>query len=190
MKPVDANHWLASQDAAGVVVTRHFATLGQRQLHYRRAGSGPPVLLLHQTPTSSAELLPLLRQIALRCTALAPDMPGYGASDPLPDTPLTVTALADNVASFMDELGIETAAVYGYHTGASVANCLARRHPRRVIVTLTLARALKATQDGFGSDQAFHPHFSSILELSIQIAKNACSTAMSSDAVAQKLNGP
>jgi pimeloyl-ACP methyl ester carboxylesterase len=105
-----------------------------RQVHYRRAGAGPPVLLLHQTPTSSAELIPLMQRLSSTCTVLAPDMPGYGASDPLGQDGLSVPALADNVAAFMDALGLRRAGVYGYHTGASVACSLSSRHPQRVSV--------------------------------------------------------
>jgi pimeloyl-ACP methyl ester carboxylesterase len=117
-------------------VSRHFATLGDTQVHYRRAGSGPVVLLLHQSPSSSAELLPLMQRLAGEFTAIAPDMPGYGASDPCPGVSLSIEFLADRVAAFMDELGIGSAAVYGFHTGASVALSLARRHPRRLTLAI------------------------------------------------------
>lgn len=117
-------------------VSRHFATIGLRQVHYRRAGDGPPVLLLHQTPTSSAELLPLLEHLAPRFTVLAPDMPGYGVSDPLPEPLLSMEALVKNLVHFMDVLGIEAAGLYGFHTGASLATAFARRHPRRVAVAI------------------------------------------------------
>jgi pimeloyl-ACP methyl ester carboxylesterase len=117
-------------------VSRHFATLGLRQVHYRRAGGGPPVLLLHQTPASSAELLPLLEHLAPRFTVLAPDMPGYGVSDPLPGAELSMDALVENLAAFMDVLKIDTAGLYGFHTGASLATAFARRHPGRVAVAI------------------------------------------------------
>jgi pimeloyl-ACP methyl ester carboxylesterase len=117
-------------------ISRHFATVGARQIHYRRAGDGPPVLLLHQTPTSSAELVPLLERLAPRCTVFAPDMPGYGVSDPLTDAPLSMDALVENLAAFMDVLGIDAAGLYGFHTGASLATAFARRHPRRVAVAI------------------------------------------------------
>jgi len=113
-------------------VSRHFATLGETQVHYRRAGSGPAVLLLHQSPASSAELVPLMQRLAERFTTIAPDMPGYGASDPCDGANVCIEFLADRVAALMDELGVATAAVYGLHTGASVALSLARRHPRRL----------------------------------------------------------
>lgn len=116
-------------------VSRHFATVGQAQVHYRRTGTGPAVLLLHQSPASSAEFVALMRRLAGRFTVIAPDMPGYGASDAGAGVAVTIEWLADRTVAFMDAIGIGTAAVYGLHTGASIALSLARRHPRR----LTLA---------------------------------------------------
>jgi len=117
-------------------VSRHFATVGETQVHYRRAGSGPALLLLHQSPASSAEFLPLTQQLPEGCTLIAPDFPGYGASDPFPVAGLRIETLADHIAAFLDELKIETAAVYGFHTGASVALSLARRHRQRITVAI------------------------------------------------------
>jgi pimeloyl-ACP methyl ester carboxylesterase len=105
-------------------------------VHYRRAGRGPAVLLLHQSPASSAELTPLMHRLSGRFTAIAPDMPGYGASDPCVGVNGSIEFLADRTAALMDELGIDTAAVYGLHTGASVALSLARRHPRRLTLVI------------------------------------------------------
>jgi len=99
-------------------------------------GSGPAVLLLHQSPSSSAELEPLMLQLAGHFTAIAPDLPGYGASDPPAAGRMSIEGLADGIAAFMDELGLATAAVYGFHTGASVAVALARRHPQRLNVAI------------------------------------------------------
>ncbi len=47
---------------SGSVITRHFATItkgrwGARQVHYRRVGSGPLVILFHQSPLSSHDML-------------------------------------------------------------------------------------------------------------------------------------
>jgi pimeloyl-ACP methyl ester carboxylesterase len=115
-------------------VARYFATIGQRQVHYRRAGKGAPVVLLHQSPASSEELLPLIEHLAQRFAVVAPDMPGYGASDPL--TPLTMEALVENLAAFVDALAMPAFALYGLHTGASLAIAFARRHPRRVLAVV------------------------------------------------------
>ncbi len=116
------------------LVRRAFATLGERQVHYRLAGDGPPVLLLHQSPASSAELEPLMRQLAPRFCVIAPDTPGYGHSDPLgpADAQLGIDAYADALAALLDALGLQRAALFGSHTGAIIATRFAARHPGRV----------------------------------------------------------
>ncbi|MEQ9444061.1 MAG: alpha/beta fold hydrolase [Rhodospirillaceae bacterium] len=116
-------------------ITRHMATIrGERQVHYRRAGSGPPVILLHQSPNSSQEYIPLIEDLANDYTVIAPDTPGNGLSDPLElDSPV-MTDYAQNVADLMDVLGIEKCPVYGFHTGAVCSLELAWRHPEKLTV--------------------------------------------------------
>ena len=68
-----------------VRITRHIATINnERQVHYRRAGSGSPIILLHQSPKSSEEYIPLINELSDQYTVFAPDTPGNGLSDPLP----------------------------------------------------------------------------------------------------------
>lgn len=122
-----------------IPITRHFATVkGERQVHYRRAGSGPPVLLLHQSPTSSREYIPLIREIAARgFTVFSPDTPGNGLSDPFPgDDWKPMEGFADGVVNLLDELGIGKAPVYGFHTGGVCALALGLRHPERFTVAI------------------------------------------------------
>jgi pimeloyl-ACP methyl ester carboxylesterase len=120
-------------------ITRHFATVkGERQVHYRRAGSGPPVILLHQSPTSSREYIPLIQEIAAKgFTVFSPDTPGNGMSEPFPgDEWKDMGGFADGVVNLMDELGIQKAPVYGFHTGGVCALALCLRHPERVTVAI------------------------------------------------------
>jgi pimeloyl-ACP methyl ester carboxylesterase len=119
-------------------IKRHFATIdGKRQIHYRRAGKGPSVLLLHQSPTSSREYIPLIEALSPHFTVFAPDTPGNGLSDPLtePEAP-SMDDYGDNIAKFLDAIGLAKVAVYGFHTGASVAAAFSTRHPHRVHGTI------------------------------------------------------
>ena len=65
-------------------VTKHFVTVGQRRVHYHRAGEGPAVALLHASPCSAKVLRLPLEVFAQRFTAIAFDTPGFGLSDLLP----------------------------------------------------------------------------------------------------------
>ncbi len=118
------------------LISRHIATIGNRQVHYRRAGDGPPVMLLHQSPTSSREYIPLITELAKDFTVFSPDTPGNGLSDPLQIETITMSDLADAVVSLLDELGLDKVPVYGFHTGALCALELARRHPERIVVSV------------------------------------------------------
>ncbi len=118
-------------------ITRHFLTLeNKRQIHYRKAGKGPPVLLLHQSPKSSKELIPVINGLKKNFTCIAPDTPGNGNSDPLKEKTPTMIDYGRNIKIFLDELGIEKVCVYGFHTGASVGGSFASQFPERVNVAV------------------------------------------------------
>lgn len=91
--------------------------------------TGPCVVLLHQTPRSWDEyraVLPHLRDYRV----VVPDLPGYGASQPLRDNTIEATAAA--VLGILDVLGVPQAHVVGHHFGALVAYHLAFSAPERV----------------------------------------------------------
>jgi pimeloyl-ACP methyl ester carboxylesterase len=123
--------------AKGVaMIKRHFVTIdgrwGTRQVHYRRAGTGPALLMLHQSPQSSADLVPVIEQWQQHFTVIAPDTPGYGCSDPLGVADALMEDFAASVLEFMDAVGVTRAGVYGFHTGASIAVALCRLAPQRI----------------------------------------------------------
>ena len=47
-------------------VTKHFVTVGNRRVHYHRAGEGPAVALLHASPCSAKVLRQPLEAFAMR----------------------------------------------------------------------------------------------------------------------------
>jgi pimeloyl-ACP methyl ester carboxylesterase len=114
--------------------SRHYVLMGERQVHYRRDGTGPLIVLIHQSPNNSKELLPLMGQLAEHYTVIAPDTPGYGQSDPLtsPDLATNIDAFVDALVSFFDALGLVKPVVYGSHSGAIIGVRLAARYPHKV----------------------------------------------------------
>ncbi|WP_280402255.1 alpha/beta fold hydrolase [Nocardia carnea] len=101
------------------------------QLHYAEEGSGPVLLLLHQTPRSWDEFRELIPLLAPGHRVIAMDMVGFGASAALP-APQTIEAFAAGAWALLDALGIARAAVLGHHTGAAVALEMAAADPSRV----------------------------------------------------------
>ncbi|HET7671017.1 MAG TPA: alpha/beta hydrolase [Burkholderiales bacterium] len=118
-------------------VTKHFVTVGNRRVHYHRAGEGPVVALLHASPCSAKVLRLPLEVFAQRFTAIAFDTPGFGLSDLLPMEQPETEDLADALAETLTALGIEHAAAYGRHTGAQIAVEFAARYPQRCAMALT-----------------------------------------------------
>lgn len=120
----------------GFVTVR--GAFGTRQVHYRRGGQGPAVLLLHQSPQSSREMEPLIGAWGHAFTLIAPDSPGYGFSDPLqragqPAASASIEDFASATLEFADALGLGRFGIYGYHTGASIGTALAEARPDRVV---------------------------------------------------------
>ncbi|MCC6172828.1 MAG: alpha/beta fold hydrolase [Gammaproteobacteria bacterium] len=116
-----------------IPISRHYAVVDGRLVHYRRAGQGPLLLLLHQSPQSSLDFVDLMLRWSDRFTMLAPDRPGCGQSDPLPDRAPHFDQYGDAVAALLEVLGIARVAIYGFHTGAREALSVAARHPQRVV---------------------------------------------------------
>lgn len=109
-----------------------YADAPHGQVHYQSWGAGPPLVLLHQSPSSSqmfAAAYPLLAAAGLRAVGI--DLPGFGQSDPLPGVP-SIEAYAGAVVGVMEALRLGPSAVLGHHTGASVAAEIAARHARHV----------------------------------------------------------
>lgn len=100
------------------------------QVHLRRAGkAGPWLVLLHESPLSSAVFHHVLPLLAPHVRALAPDTPGYGASDPPPDDRRELTEYADVLATALVAAGVQRPVLTGVHTGAALALELATRLP-------------------------------------------------------------
>jgi pimeloyl-ACP methyl ester carboxylesterase len=102
-------------------IRRHFIAASGRRVHYRTAGSGPPVVMLHGSPGDGQMLEHEIFAVAAHFTVIALDTPGFGFSDPLPGETLTVRDLAAATAEAMQALGLPPCRVFGTHTGAAIA---------------------------------------------------------------------
>ncbi len=106
-----------------------------RLIHYRTAGSGPPLVMLHASPLSSKMLMPLAEPLSQKAMVLALDTPGYGLSDPLPTNPTGegLTQYAEALEQFRIAMGFEKMGVYGTATGAQIGVAYARSYPSRCL---------------------------------------------------------
>jgi len=102
---------------------------GIQQTHFRSSGSGSPLILLHPSPLSSAFMEPLISLFEGMASVYAPDTPGYGASDPLPDPGEDLVGYVEWLRRFMLSQGLKSAGIYGSATGAQIAIQFARTFP-------------------------------------------------------------
>lgn len=114
------------------MIKRAFADLAHGQMHYRHAGDGPPLLILHMSPGSSRQHIGLLADLADANHVVAPDTPGNGDSPALPLEIPQITDLAEAMRDFLDALGLDRITLYGSHTGAAIAAELAILAPDRI----------------------------------------------------------
>jgi pimeloyl-ACP methyl ester carboxylesterase len=108
-----------------------YASIKSGQVHYVESGQGAPLLLLHSAPRSSRAYRFLLPLLAPHFRCIAPDLPGFGQSDPLGGK-VTMEALGAAMVEFLGAIGIAKAHVFGYHTGNKVAAAMAADHPKVV----------------------------------------------------------
>lgn len=127
-------------------IIRKILNLGDRHVHTRFCGNGPPMLILHQSPRTSEEMEPLMQAWGRHFTCIAPDHPGYGLSDPLDIENPDLDDFGDAVVQVLDHLQLETVPIYGHHTGAKIALSLGVHHPHRV-TTMVLNGLLINTQE-------------------------------------------
>jgi pimeloyl-ACP methyl ester carboxylesterase len=132
-----------------------------RRVHYRHCGAGPPVLLVHQSPRSSAEWLPLMQRWGERFTLVAPDTAGFGQSAPLPMPAPAIGDYAEALVAFLDALGIDRIAAYGFHSGAIILMTALKRWPARFTAVACGGYAVWTAQEqaDFGARYTppFHP---------------------------------
>ena len=101
-------------------------------IHYRTAGTGPALVMLHASPMSSAALLPFIGVAAEHATVIAPDTPGYGWSDPLPEPGRDLSGYVAALHAFAERLGLERFSLYGTATGAQIAIEFSKTHAAKV----------------------------------------------------------
>ncbi|GAA4874160.1 alpha/beta fold hydrolase [Actinomycetospora straminea] len=103
---------------------------GSGEIAYRRAGQGHPVLLLHSAGGAN-EWGPLQLGLVATGDLVAPDHPGFGLSDDLPEIH-TVDDLVYHYLDLLDGLGLAQVDVVGLSFGGWVAAELAVHSPERV----------------------------------------------------------
>ena len=117
---------------ATIFIRRRILDVDGLQVHVRSAGSGPPLLLLHDVPGSSANMLPEINDLGQSYSILAPDLPGHGLSSPLTNADGSIHAYVEWLISVERAVDWPTGIVHGYGLGGVLGIAFADRADARV----------------------------------------------------------
>jgi len=126
------------REGLAAVTVRHseieeaFVLVGGGKVHYQRAGTGRPLLLLHGLVGSAKNWRQNISFLSRDSNVYAVDLFNMGESERVPGLDAGLEATADRVAACMDALGLREADIAGHSHGGAVAMMLAARHPNRV----------------------------------------------------------
>jgi pimeloyl-ACP methyl ester carboxylesterase len=107
-------------------------------IHFRYAGSGPPVVLVHGNPQFSLTWRIIGPILAENYTVIALDNRGAGDSSIPPDGNYSVMASAGDVKAVLDFLNITSAFVVGHDFGSGISTALSVSYPslvKRLVVS-------------------------------------------------------
>ncbi len=101
-------------------------------------GDALPLVLLHGSPGSADDFRRLAPRLAQRRRVIAPDLPGFGASEHRADD-YSIRAHADASLALLDELGIERFHALGFSMGGGPALHMMETAPDRVASLVLVA---------------------------------------------------
>ena len=106
-------------------------TANKITMHYELQGTGEPLILVPYLAADHACYAFQVPEYARHFTTISVDLRGTGESDK-PQGAYTTELLADDVAAFMQAMGIAKAHVAGLSLGGAVGMWLAVKHPGKV----------------------------------------------------------
>ena len=125
-------------------------------LRYSEHGDGLPLVLLHGFPFDAALWDAQVVGLGDVARVLAPDLPGFGASPPLPGPPeeARIDDYARAILGWLDGLGVGSFTLAGHSMGGYVALALARLAPLRLAGLILVASRAGARLGGSGHQAA------------------------------------
>jgi pimeloyl-ACP methyl ester carboxylesterase len=151
----------AAAQAPAVQVREADAQVNGVKLHYRIAGSGSPIVLIHGYAQTGYMWSPVIADLARNHTVIVPDLRGAGASDK-PAGGYQKKQLANDVHALVASLGYKDATVVGHDIGLMVAYAYAAQYPeqtRRVVLMDAFLPGIGNWKDMWLLRDLWHFHF-------------------------------
>lgn len=105
------------------------------EIHFSRHGAGAPLVLLHGWPEFRLTWRKNIGPLAARFDVIAPDLRGFGGTrrlDGAVDERIAPPLLAEDLAAFLDALGLGRVGLVSHDVGAGAAQAFALRWPERL----------------------------------------------------------
>jgi pimeloyl-ACP methyl ester carboxylesterase len=140
------------------------------QMYYEVSGRGDPLVVVHGAYMNIPMMGAIIPRLARTHRVYAVELQGHGRTTDI-DRPITYPNLADDVAAFMDAVGLTKADVFGYSMGAVTGLQLAIRHPAKVnkLVAASVAYDAEGWQPAF---KEFIPQMTVEMFLEMPFAKD------------------
>lgn len=107
-------------------------------LHYKKSGSGPDLILMHGWGCSSATVESIARVASETNTVYNIDFPGFGETSEPPSV-WGVEEYTQLIESFSDKLGIKIPVLIGHSFGGRIALLYSSRNPTSKVVLVDAA---------------------------------------------------
>ena len=122
------------------------------RLHYEEAGSGTPLLFVHEVAGDHRAWEPQMRYFARRYRCVTFSFRGYAPSDVPPDpSSYSYQHFRDDVIAILDHLAIDRAHVVGLSMGGYATLCVGIAYPQRAL-SLTMAGTGSGSERWFVDD--------------------------------------
>lgn len=160
---------LLAATAGDAQVTSGRVDVNGMRMYYEVSGQGEPLVVLHGAYMNITDMGAIIPKLARTRRVYAVELQGHGRTTDI-DRPITYQNLADDVAAFMDAVGLRRADVFGYSMGAAAGLQLAIRHPEKVnrLVAASAAYDVRGWQPAF---TAMIPQFTVEMLLDMPFAK-------------------
>lgn len=141
---------LATASVSQAQAVGHRVNVNGMRMYYEVSGTGDPLIVLHGAYMNIPAMGEIIPRLARTHKVYAVELQGHGRTTDI-DRPITYPNMADDVAAFMDSVGLRKADVFGYSMGAEVGLQLAIRHAARVnrLVAASAAYDLRGWQPAF-----------------------------------------
>ena len=96
--------------------------------HVQVAGTGPTLLLLHGTGSSSHSWRDVFSSLSAQFQVIAPDLPGHGFTQATSSKTYSLSGMAKSVAALLIALDAKPAIIIGHSAGAAIAIRMALDH--------------------------------------------------------------